>query len=192
MLREKIFNKKNLIAAFVAFIMITSILGFIVGREPGQNKLNFNGFIFVNRGEFWITKINGKQATFRNYPSIIANLSLSEDAITKLKNTYEIDATSAYNDSFSEAIALSQYEFSKELSYHFNKYLVQGFTTNTTFNKPVITCENATNQIPVIFMRMSNETKISLDKNCIIAEAASGSDFLLIKDRLLFGLHGIR
>lgn len=187
----KLLNKQNLIVIFIAFIMVTSILGFIVGREPTQRKLSYNGYKFVNKGNVWVTNIEGKEAIFHNHPSIVAQVNISQDIISKIINTYEIDATSQYNDSFSEFIGLSLYELSEELKFHYNKYLVQGFTSNTTYKKPIITCKNATNAIPVLFMKMSNETKISIENNCIIAEASSGSDFLLIKDRLLFGLHGI-
>ncbi len=66
-----------------------------------------------------------------------------------------------------------------------------GFTTKNEFNKPVITCKNATLYVPVIYFKKSNETSITLEGNCIIAEAFRGEDFTKIKDRLVYGALGV-
>ena len=184
-------NKRNLMVAFVSFIMITSILGYLMGNESSQRKVTYNKFVFVNNGNVWTTKINKKEAEFNNFPSAAEYINITPEIISRIKNTFEIQATSNFNDSFSQYIALSYYELSDQLNLHFNKYLLQGFTANTTGIIPIITCNNATNLAPVIFMKMSNETKVSMQDNCIIAEASSGTDFLMIKDRILYGLHGI-
>ena len=56
---------------------------------------------------------------------------------------------------------------------------------------PIIACDDATPLIPVIYFVESNETKIYKQENCIIAEADTSVDVIRIKDRLLYGIHGI-
>lgn len=66
-----------------------------------------------------------------------------------------------------------------------------GFTTNNTFDMPIITCEDATPVVPIIYFKQSNQTKVSLEENCIIVEARNNIDILRIKDRLLYSMLGI-
>ena len=107
-----------------------------------------------------------------------------------LLNKPEIDTTSKINDTFSEEIALAQYNMALTLN-NVNIYLRKGFTQNNTFNLPIITCENATFAVPIIYFKQSNETKITIEDNCIIAEAINAVEILRIKDRLLYSILGI-
>ena len=66
-----------------------------------------------------------------------------------------------------------------------------GFTEENKFDFPIITCDDATESIPVIYFRGANQTAIYEEANCIIAEAKREADFLRIKDRLIFGVFGV-
>ena len=59
------------------------------------------------------------------------------------------------------------------------------------FTLPVITCDDATSSVPVLYFVESNETKIYSENGCIIAEAKFETDLLRIKDRLLYERLGI-
>ena len=45
--------------------------------------------------------------------------------------------------------------------------------------------------VPVIYFKQSNETKVIIDDDCIIAEARNNIDILRIKDRLLYSMLGV-
>jgi hypothetical protein len=74
---------------------------------------------------------------------------------------------------------------------NFNIFVRQGFTAENDYNFPVITCEDPTNFVPVIYFRSFNETKVYMEDNCIIAEALRQEDVERIKDRMVYGILGI-
>ena len=186
-------EKKNrmgaILAFFIAFIMVGSILG-IVMSDRGSNQFKYKDIKFRQGADGWSTVINNRELMFNYFPSDVEQINLSSDITTLLVNKPEIDTTSVVNDTFSEEIALAQYNMNLVLK-NLNVYLRRGFTTANIFNLSVITCEDATFAVPVVYFKQSNQTKIDLDDNCIIAEARNNIDVLRIKDRLLYSMFGI-
>lgn len=166
--------------------MSMSIIGFLIGGGGGEQKLKYNDITFTRRGNTWVTLVNNKQLVFDYFPEQVEDISVSQEIIDKL-NTLEIDTTYDVNDSFAETIALSQYRLQQNLGAVTNIYIRQGLTTNNTFNLPIINCDDATEHVPVLYFKQSNETKVYLENNCIMIEADSETDLLRAKDRLLYG-----
>ena len=178
-------RNKKILVFFMAFVMMGSVFGVIFfGYGQRENKVKYNDFLFVQKESFWFTKVNDREAIFNYLPDNVVNIELG-NVSNRLTNLVEIDVTSAFNDSFKEEIALAEHQMVLTLS-NFNMYVRTGFTTENEFGMPVITCRDATPNVPVIYFKESNETKIYLQDNCIIAECRDGSDFLRIKDRLLY------
>ena len=176
-------------AVIIAFIMVGSILGYVsIDRQTSQFK--YNGIKFTQTTEGWSTTLNNKKVIFDYFPSDVEQIELSDDISTILLNKPEIDATSEINDTFSEEIALAQYNMALTLN-NLNIYVRVGFTTINTFNLPILTCKDATQAVPIIYFIQSNQTKITIKNNCIIAEAKNNIDILRIKDRLLYSMLGI-
>lgn len=173
---------------FISFIMVSSVIGFLYGGERDQFK--YKDLKFTRTQNQWSTIINDRQLTFDYFPTDVEQINISSDIITILLNKPEIDTTSQVNDTFSEEIALAQYNMGLTLN-NLNVYIRRGFTQNNTFNLPMITCENATMAVPIIYFKQSNETKITIEDNCIIAEARNNIDILRIKDRLLYSMLGM-
>ena len=73
---------------------------------------------------------------------------------------------------------------------NFNIFIRSGFTTPQN-NFPVLSCDDATEFVPVVYFKSGNFTKISLENNCILAEAAAHADVIRLKDRLVYGILGI-
>ena len=164
---------------FIAFIMISSIAGFLYSGETDQFRYNDVKFIRTQSG--WSAVINSNRIIFDYFPSEVEGIEVSQDILNLLSNKAEIDTTSIVNDTFLEEIALAQYNMNQALASS-NIYLRGGFTTNSTFNAPIITCEDATQSVPIIFFKRSNQTQVKLENNCIIAEARNSYDILRIKD----------
>ncbi len=188
MRKEKKSKWGAILVFLIAFIMVSSIIGFLYGGETDTFK--YKGIKFTRTQTQWSTTINNKKMVFDYFPGEVEMINVSSDVITALVNKPEIDTTSKINDTFSEEIALAQYNMALTLN-NLNIYLRRGFTTNNTFDLPIITCENATIVVPVLYFKQSNQTKIALEDNCIITEASSNIDILRIKDRLLYSMLGI-
>ena len=182
---------KKFMVYFIGFVMVASIFGVIFFGFGGNsmNSTREKGITFVNNGNSWSATIDGREALFAYVPSQVEQIPVEGNIIDRFKNAIEIDMTYDFNDTYAEQIALAQFQMGTTLN-NFNIFLRNGFTSESG-NFPVITCEDSTSFVPVIYFKSSNETKVYLKNECIIAEAANELDVLRIKDRLVYGLLGI-
>ncbi len=180
-----------ILGSFIAIIMIGSIFGIMFsGYNQNSASMKYNGLKFVKANNWVSTNLNNQRIYFDYFPTEVEQINLTQDITTILLNKPEIDITSKLNDTFAEEIALAQYNMALTLN-NLNIYVRQGSTANNTFNLPILTCEDATFAVPIIYFKQSNQTKITLEDNCIIAEARNNMDILRIKDRLLYSILGI-
>ena len=173
--------------------MIGSVFGVVFfgfGTSGGTASTEYNDFKFINRGTHWSTTVDGRRAFFTYLPDDLGFIFVDDDIINTLRSKIQIDVTSKVNDTFAEAISLAAFNMGLTFN-NFNVFIRQGFTAENKYNFPVITCNDSTSFIPVIYFRSSNETKVYLEGNCIIAESSNHIDFERIKDRLVYGVLGI-
>ena len=190
-MKEKKEKKKWGLILFIVVIMIGTSFSFVFfGFSPVSERVKYNGISFVSNGNIWIAKINGIEVAFSFLPKDVEDISASGDFAALLQGKFEIDATYDLNSTFAQAIALAQHQMGLTLDVY-NLYLRKGFTTNNSFNLPVITCKDATQNVPVVYFRHGNSTSIHVNNSCVIAEASTNVDFIKIKDRLLYGILGV-
>ena len=187
--KEGFFSKKNVIAAIIIFIMVSSAAGFIFGGSDNQTyRYNDIKYTYVNN--IFVFKINDKQVFFRNDPEYIENIDIDNSIINSVSNTKLVYLTYDPINNMSGVIDQARFEISQELGSHFDIFTVNGAVVeNPTL--PLVTCDNATQDVPVIDMRKGNETRITKEGNCIVFEAKSGFEMLELKDRLMYGVFGI-
>jgi len=193
MRRRRDDNKKKILwAAIIGFIMVSSIFGVMFyGFTNPEEKTRYNDFTFTMTRGGYTTEINKKRVPFSYFPTEVEELNIDKQVIDRIKNTAEIDITYDINNTYPQQIALVEYNIEPILRDFFNIYLRKGFTANNSYNLPIIDCTMATQNVPVLYFRESNATKVYLENNCIIAEASRGNEFLKIADRLLYGMFGI-
>ncbi len=191
-MREKKEKKRWGLIAFIVLIMVGTSFSVVVyyGFQSQSQAAKYNGIKFSNMGNIWIANINGRQAAFSFLPADLADIKTSGDIFGMLQGKFEIDSTSEVNSTFKESIALAQHQMGLTLE-KYDIYLRKGFTSNSTFNLPVIACNNTTQNVPVIYFKFSNSTNINVNGNCVIAEASTATDFIRVKDRLLYGILGV-
>ena len=190
-MKEKKEKKRWGLILFIVFIMLGTSFSFVFfGFSNITNNVKYNGISFISNGNIWIAKINGKDAAFSFLPGEAKDINMSYDVSQRLQNKFEIDTTSDLNSTYKESIALAQHQMGLTLAAY-NIYLRKGFTTNNTFNLPVIKCADSTLNVPVVYFRYGNSTNIHIENNCIIAEASANADFVKVKDRLLYGILGV-
>ncbi len=183
--------KRNqiMISVFIAFIMTTSVIGYMWMRDTNP-EYKYNNFKFSKIQNKWVAEINKIKVEFDYHPSEILNINASNDVISMLSGKIEIDATYDANSSKKEGISYSIYEMNKQLK-NSRTYLRQGFISENEFKMPVITCNQSTITVPVIYFMESNETQIYLKDNCIIIEGKKDIDFIMAKDRIVYGIFGV-
>lgn len=176
---------------FIVMIMIgTSFSVIFFGFSNGSDEVKYKGLTFTQFPDHWEARINGKQAAFSVLPGEVENVFALDDSFKTLQGKLEIDATYDSNSTYKEAIALAQHQMGLTLA-EYGIYVRKGFTSNNTFNLPIITCNNATFNVPVVYFREGNSTSIHNENNCIIAEAPSNAGFIKVKDKLLYGMLGV-
>jgi len=184
-------KKKKVIVLFLAGIMIISVFSIIfIGVGPSQGSVTENSAKFIKKGEAWSTQIDKREALFTYLPSDVEHITLSSRILNTLKNTIEIDTTYDPNSTYNQSYALAQYQMGITLQ-NFNIFVRSGITGNISDRISIITCNDSTPIVPVIYFKDSNETRISLVGNCIIAEIAQGREAIMVKDRILYGKFGI-
>lgn len=184
-------RKQAIIVIFMSVIMVFSVFGIIFYGFSPESKLKYEKFTFNRKDNGWSILINEKETVFDYFPTEVSDINIGENIINKILNTLEVDATYDINSSYADYISFAHYSLQETIGSHFNIYIRLGVTTDNIYNFPVITCNDSTDFIPVLYFKKSNETKIYLDENCIIAEIKNGYDALRIKDRLLYSLFGI-
>jgi len=184
--KNSIFSKRNIVALFIVFLMVFGFGGLVVDNIA-KEKYEYNNFKFKFQNNVWSTEINNIKFTFDYFPTEIENIDLSADLTNKISNTLQIDSTYDLSDSYTEAISLAQFNLGQSLAV-LNIHLRTGLTQTNEYALPIITCSDATEQIPIIYFKESDQTKVYLENNCIIAEAATEIDFIRIKDRLLYSI----
>ena len=185
-------SKKNMMSLFIIGIMVLSVLGFVMIRnDSGSYKFIYNDVLFKQTQQGYFAKIDDKTATFRYHPTQVEHINLSSSIITSLKSTrmayitYDPDAKNPQN------LALFSYELSQELPEYFGLYLVPGLSGENEYDVMIVTCLNATQFVPVIYLKYANETKVSMLNNCIYLEGKTDFDFAYLKDRVLYAMFDI-
>ena len=190
-MKEKIEKKRWGLILFIVLIMVGTSFSFVFyGFSGDSEKVKYNDITFSKFPDRWEAKINDRKAAFTFLPSEVENIVAVDDSFKTLQNKLEIDATYDLNSTYKEAIALAQHQMGLTLSAY-DIYLRKGFTSNNTYNLPVIKCNDATFNVPVVYFRQGNTTSIHDENNCIIAEASTNADFIKLKDRLLYGILGV-
>lgn len=190
-MKEKKEKKKWGLIILLVFIMIGTSFSFIfLGFQPQNEVSRYNELKFVRHQGWWEAKINGRTAAFSFLPGEVEKIPAFGDFSRILRNKFEVDITYDMNSTYNESIALAQYQISLTLA-QYGVFVRKGFTANNTFNIPVITCNEATSNVPVVYFRQGNTTRINLENNCVIAHASSDMDFIKVKDRMLYEILGV-
>jgi len=190
--KEGFFSKKNMISLFIIAVMVLSTAGFILMESASNtsDSTHYKGFSFQRQGNYWLVNIGSQEIEFDYNPYDIESINISKDIIDLLSNTPEIDTTYDFNGSYKQGAALAQYRMNQNLKAK-NIYVRVGAAEENIYNLSIITCKDSTPNIPVVFFKESNETKVYKEGSCIIAEANSDIDFIRVGNRLAYSILGV-
>ncbi len=189
-MKEKSEKKRVGMIIFILLIMVGMSFSLFSGFSGDSEKAKYNGITFARLPDRWEANVNGREAAFSFLPNDVEKIPVSKDFASLLQDKPEVDVTYDANSTYSQAIALAQYQMGLTLQAY-DIYIRQGFTSNNTFKVQIIKCKDATANVPVVYFRYANATRINVNGSCIVAEASSNSDFIKVKDRLLYGILGV-
>jgi hypothetical protein len=190
--QKKSNNKAVIFTIILAGIMIFSVFGIIIyGYSNAESSFIYNKHTFKRSANGWTTKIDGKNIEFNYPPDSVDKIALDPNAAERILSSRMVYVTvqpDAKDIGNYEALRL---EFMQKFPDYFSIYVVNGITKeNPMYNQQIITCANATNAIPVIYLGDGNDTSITMKGNCIIFSSDQQAG-LALKDRLLYALFKI-
>lgn len=183
-------NKKVVIGLIIAFLMISSIFGFVVdfAVQPSVKKLPYGDFKFKLVNQQYFATIDGEEHTFVFFPADLEFIQVSDEAKLLLEKpvlTVTYDPKSDIAENFGE----SQYYF--EVQLQDVKVIERALTNNEGTNLLQKSCSDATPEQPVVELRKSDESKISAEGNCIVLNALDAYDLYQQTERLIYVLLGV-
>jgi len=190
-------NKKTTIAAIIVFIIIISITSLLilkVTNKDNPDKYVYNNFrVFKNQDFIGYTIIGYlKQQPYyfriRNDPKKTENITLQgniRDLILKKPTIYLTMKPNLTSKTVIAALEISNI-ISRKLGI-FNRETIGAITSHVPKNPtPVITCKNVNSTANVIHFKLSDETKVYLENNCIIVQGTNEWEIIRAADRLVY------
>lgn len=184
-------KKETIMGLFIAFIMMSSMFGVFLSQSSRNTKLRYNNHVFETPGDGKLyTEINNQEVYFFNNPDTFNTSYIPDKFITDLQNTGMLYFTLNKNDTLINEIMKLESDISTNVFSTNNLYIQLGTTSNET--KDTITCENATEYIPVIYVKEDNNTDVTYENNCLIANVQSNSDIIKLRDSILYKYYNIK
>jgi hypothetical protein len=185
---------KIIMTVLIVIVMISSVIGFVFSDismgGSNTNSLSYNGFTFTQTNTGFQFKINNNNLFSPYLPSQVDYIAVNSSVIEPLKASRMAYITSDANSTEAVAIAGFSYTVSQALNAK-GSYGQTAFISKNQYSKPVITCKDATQFVPVILVQEADTSDIQKDGNCIIVNAMSSSDFERLGSRLSYGILGV-
>ena len=91
-----------------------------------------------------------------------------------------------------EFVDLARFQLGMLLGQKYGAYLTNAVTNETSvYNFPIITCENATESVPVIKFEKTNITDASIDNNCLKISGQDDISLIKLTDKIRYILLGV-
>jgi len=190
-------NKKILFLSIgIGIVLIIGIVSIIATNkeDPNEDKFIFEGEfeVVMDKGDYLLKGFVGESPLNLRLvadPREVKDIPSEDDIKTKLFPTSLIFITLKPNLTSKSVIAAT--EISK-ITGHSALFRTQTFgaLTEESNNKgaPIITCVDATKEKKVIHLKLSDETRISSENNCIILEGQTEEDLIKASDKLVLQL----
>lgn len=159
----------------------------------------YNNFVFTRSGPFWRTEVQiGNQPysiEFRHHPRDVDNISLDPEAIGLLLSKPDV-VIITLDPEADNRLVIAGVEISKLTG---TRNAILNISTRSALTRPpaedaeafVVTCDQASENVSVIWLREGERTRVAQERNCILIEGASPTDVIRAADRLAYGLLGI-
>ncbi|MBI5390428.1 hypothetical protein HZB02_02995 [Candidatus Woesearchaeota archaeon] len=175
-------------AIFLATIMISSILGFVMTSDP--NTVQYKGINFYQQNGIWQAKIKGIEYQFQFHPIDVASLNISSLVYQQLTApqvilTFNANTTALADlDTFRFNYGLAMQDAGNVVSY--------GVLSNTSrYSFPVVTCSDATSSVPVVVVDAEGSKLTLIPMNSCLLVSGSPYELARLGDYLHYRLLGV-
>lgn len=200
--RDKVEKRNRIIIGVVLSLFMLSSLGSVVlyygNSDSDTNKFTLelsNGkYQFVRKQDsvgnlYYEVTSDNKAFNVFYVPEQLSALNVSQDTINQIKNFYYFYLT--FDPEEPDLTYVDYLRFDLRNNIPQTRYFQDAVTKSSDiYNLPIITCQNATSQTPVIILKQGNSTNITSTNNCINLEFAQ-YQLLHVRDLLVYLMHGI-
>ncbi|MGE0792899.1 MAG: hypothetical protein AB7V77_01820 [Candidatus Woesearchaeota archaeon] len=180
---------------FLAIIMLGSIFGIWATSYTQNEIIEYSGYKFklkensdYSNNAILVSKINDKEYFFYTNPNIAMNIK-TEGNVTDLLSSNYLIFTVNPNDKIAQIPDAIRYEFSKLIDKQIYPAIDAYYEGYEDF--PIIDCNNATKEIPVIYFKDTNtSTNFTVENNCLIINLRQ-EEIAYARDKLLLNILGI-
>lgn len=186
--REKKRQRNILIMGlFFVGLMIFSL---IAGNMSGSDIDKYNDVSIRLDQQGVSARIDGEWIPFSYHPSSLEYIE-TDEGVNEILSKNQLYFTFNPEDNYIQGIEFMRLGL-QEYYNGVGSLMQIGVTeVNQYYNFPTIGCENATSEMPVLLVEESNETKIVVEGNCVIAYGSTDTEFVALRDRIVYGLYGV-
>ncbi len=176
-------SKRNqlIVGGILIFIMLGSTFGYVMfgssDNTGGTEKVNYNGYEFVNQNGFWVTSIGSYEFVFSYNPEQVERINASVNSL----NTYSGKVLYFFYEDDASAVEISRNMGNVVLRFQGACIDEEGCPENW----PIRDCTNN-----FIIIKEANESNIYQEDNCVFIEAPR-ENLTQVTDEFLFKITGI-
>ena len=162
-------NKSRLLMALIIiFLMVFSVLGFVVVRETEGERIQYKQKTFSKANDKWLTYIDNKPLVISSSPKDLEQIQTPKVFLNDLNSAQKIYISKNYK----ETANYMQIELFGNLQQFLNTPLINSCSEENEQcpNIPIKTCKDATVQQKVILFKQSQEQEIFYTENCLIIQ----------------------
>lgn len=190
--RRKERRNRIIMAVVVAFLMVMSGFGvYLSGRGAQQETVKDYGVTFAidQNTRTYKADFTGEQASYYYLPSSVEQHALSLEERSLLRDSQALILTFDPDAPRQQLGALSEVRL--DLSSLLQKPVINAVTTNTSaYALPVVTCDNATAEMPVVSFEVDDETALVADGSCLRVRG-NGTAFYELRDALVYSYYDV-
>jgi hypothetical protein len=191
---KQMFSPKVVMAVFIIFILVSSAIGFIVmqsSQDPNSFKFNEYSFKYLEKGGVELD-YHGEKAMFYLTPQDALSFTLDADieqaifSSKQVKFSFDpsIGAENILVIKNSLLYSAVRGGYTPEFGLMKESYLVDGYD--------VITCDDATELVPVIILQNGPINSITMDDaNCITVESAEIIHTIKFYEKMSYTMLGV-
>jgi len=178
----------------VGAIILIFVATLLVSRFFLTENYSYNGFEFVKRGNFWVIEIQKGAQPYHielyYHPSELEDLVVEKNIEDIILDNHPSKVYITLNPRLSSTAVIAGTEIAKILGErnHIFNIPTSGALTEPSNNQPVITCENATGQTSVIWIKTGPNNIIYSEDECIIIQGSDSNETIRLADRFVYGL----
>ena len=183
-------DKSTIIAVIIVIIIIVTA-SFVIYKIRNRDNYNYKDFKVQKTSFGWsvLAFVNDQPylLNLRYDPKSVENITIDKNVRTQL-----LSKPTAYltvNPDMKGTSVIAAVEIANIISRKlgiFNIETIGALTEYVNNATPIITCNNITQKVNVIWLRTGLETKVFLEKECIIIQGTTEEEIARAADRLIY------